>query len=185
MNIALLGGAFNPPHLGHRLIAQQVLDFTDIEEVWFVPNFQGHHLRDDVVSTEHRLAMLKQLETPRIRVSTIEIDNQLDGKTIHLLPHLPEGHKYTFIIGSDWLSFFHKWEQYEELLEQMSFLVIPRYGFANKPLYKNMTVLDHPLLMTSDISATKIRERVHQGLSIELFVPESVAKYIEQHRLYL
>ena len=191
MNIGILGGAFNPPHIGHLLIARQVLDFASpeqgrrIDEVWFVPSYGGHHLRSDVVSAEHRLAMLNLCSIPRTRVSTIEIDHKLDGKTIHLLPYLPKEHVYTFIIGADWLPTFHKWERYQELLKQISFLVIPRYGFANGPLYENMTVLQHSFLMTSDISATKIRGRVKQGLPVDCFVPKGIAEYIEKNKLYL
>jgi len=185
MNIGILGGAFNPPHLGHILLTQQVLDYANMGEVWFMPNYGQHHLRAGVVSDGHRLAMTKMIAFPRTRVSTIEIDNKLDGKTIHLLPYLPKEHIYTFIIGADWLASFHKWEQYRELLKQISFLVMPRHGFANSPLYENMTVLQHTSLMTSDISATKIRERIRLGLSIEHFVPKRVVEYIQDHRLYL
>lgn len=184
MNVGLLGGAFNPPHIGHILIAQQVLDFTDLDEVWFVPNYGQHHLRSSIVPVEHRLAMVNLLTLAHTRVSTIEIDNALDGKTLHLLPYLPKEHAYTFIIGSDWLPSFHKWEQYQELIKRISFLVMPRYGFANEPLYDNMTVLAHESLMTCDISATKIRDRVRRGLSIDPFVPPGVAQYIKEHGLY-
>jgi nicotinate-nucleotide adenylyltransferase len=184
MHIGLLGGAFDPPHMGHILVAQQVLDYGGVDEVWFVPNYTTHHLRSEVVSIEHRLAMIRMLKLPHTRVSTIEIENKLDGKTIHLLPFLPKEHTYSFIIGADWLPTFHKWQDYQELLKQISFLVIPRYGSANEPLYEHMTVLENENLMTSDISATKIRERVKQGLSIDPFVPPGVAEYIKRHKLY-
>lgn len=190
MHIGLLGGAFDPPHIGHILIAQQVLDYAcpepgrRVDEVWFVPNYQTHHLRETVVSVEHRLAMTRMIRLPHTQVATVEIDHKLDGKTIHLLPFLPKEHTYSFIIGADWLPTFHKWQDYQELLEQISFLVIPRYGYANTPLYKNMSVVQNENLMTSDISATKVRTRIKQGLSIELFVPAGVADYIKKHTLY-
>lgn len=189
MNIALLGGAFNPPHIGHLQIAQQVLEFAPhIDEVWLLPNYgqnyYGQISHKTVAPAEERLAMLSFLERPHIKVSTLEIDNKLDGQTIHLLPHLPGEHAYSFIIGSDQLPSFHKWEKYQELLKQLRFIVIPRYGFANKPLYDNMTLLQHGSFMSSDVSSTKIRERVKAGLPIDLFVPKRVGEYIKENKLY-
>jgi len=185
MNIGLLGGTFNPPHIGHILIAQQVLDFTNLDEVWFLPNYGQHPPKPDVASVEDRLAMVRLIKGNRTRVSTIEIDEKLDGKTIHLLPHLPPGNDYAFIIGSDWLPRFHEWGRYEELLEKISFLVFPRYGHPLTPLYKNMEVVKDPSLVSMDISCTKIRERVRRGLSIKHLVPDGVGEYIKEHKLYL
>lgn len=183
MNIGLLGGAFNPPHLGHLMIAQQVLDFTDTDEVWFLPNF-GQMPPKPVIDVSHRLAMTKLLSLDRTRVSTLEIENELNGDTINLLPLLPKEHSFRFIIGSDQLPTFHLWGRWKELLEHLPFLVFPRYGFPNEPLYPNMTVVTHEFLVGTNISSTKIRNRVKQGLSIEQFVPTPVAQYITAHKLY-
>ncbi len=184
MNIGLLGGVFNPPHIGHLIIAQQILDFTDIEEVWFLPNYGQHPPKPHVAPVADRLAMTKLLNLPRTRVSTLEIDHKLDGNTINLLPHLPTEHSYTFLMGSDWIPYFTQWGQWEELLERIPFLVFPRAGHPMTPLYKNMMPLAHELLVVTNISATKIRERVRKGLSIDQLVPREIAAYIIRHRLY-
>lgn len=184
MKIGLLGGTFNPPHIGHILIAQQVLDFTDADEVWFLPNYGQHPPKRDVASVEDRLTMVKMISLPHARVSTLEIDRRLDGNTINLLPVLPKEHQFLFIIGSDWLPRFREWGNYKELLEKLPFLVFPRYGYPVKPLYTNMTVVSHPSLVTFDISCTKIRERVKRRLSIDSFVPKGVAEYIKEKGLY-
>lgn len=183
MHIALLGGAFNPPHLGHLQIAQQVLDFTNTDEVWFLPNF-GQIPPKPVETVAHRLAMTRMLVSEKTRISTIEIDKKLDGDTIHLLLHLPAGNSYTFIIGSDQLSTFHLWGKWQELLERLPFFVFPRYGYPNEPLYANMHVISSEVLIGSNISSTKIRERVRMGLPITQFVPSAVAAYIQEHGLY-
>jgi nicotinate-nucleotide adenylyltransferase len=190
MNIALLGGAFNPPHFGHILIAQQVLDFGGVDELWFLPNWGQQYLGGDApfkvtASVEDRLTMARMLSVPRTSVSTIEIDNKLDGQTIHLLPHLPKEHTYSFVIGSDWLASFHMWRGWEELLKFMSFIVFPRNGFPTEPLYPNMRILTHQDLVLSNISSTKIRNRMRNGLSIDAFVPTGVANYVKEHKLYL
>lgn len=184
MNIGLFGGVFNPPHVGHLMIAQQVLDYTNIEEVWFVPNYGQQPPKPDVAAAADRLAMAKLLALPKTNVSTIEIDNKLSGNTIDLLPLLPKEHEYTFIMGSDWLPGFTTWGRWEELLEKLPFLVFPRDEYPASPLYKNMTLLSHPNLITSNISSTKIRARIAAGLSVDQFVPAPVAEYIKTHDLY-
>lgn len=189
MKIGLLGGAFNPPHLGHTLIAQQVLDYGGVDQVWFLPNWGQQYLGGNAsfkntASAEDRLAMTRMIHIPKTNVSTIEIDNRLDGQTIHLLPFLPSKHEYSFVIGSDWLPSFHMWSGWEELLKYMSFLVFPRNGFPTEPLYPNMRILTHQDLVLSNISSTKIRNRIHAGLSVEAFVSPGVAEYIISRNLY-
>lgn len=183
MKIGLLGGAFNPPHIGHILIAQQVLDFTDIDEVWFLPNFSQIPPKP-VADVHHRLKMTMLIKLAKTRVSTLEIDHTLDGDTIHLLPLLPSEHAFRFIIGSDQLPTLHLWGEWESLIAKMPFLVFPRYGFPNEPLYENMTLITDENLVGTNISSSKIRERVRRGLPISNFVPESVASYIHDHNLY-
>lgn len=183
MKIGLLGGAFNPPHLGHLMIARQVLDFTDTDEVWFLPSY-GQIPPKPVADASHRLAMTKLLVFPRTSVSSLEIDHQLNGDTINLLPFLPKEHEFRFIIGSDQLPTFHLWGKWRELLSSMPFVVFPRYGYPNEPMYPNMSIVGSPLLVGSNISSTKIRERVKHGLLIDQFVPVQIAAYITEHRLY-
>lgn len=184
MHIGLFGGVFNPPHLGHLMIARQILDFTDIDEVWFLPNYGQHPPKPHVAPVADRLAMAHLLVLPKTRVSPLEIDNTLGGNTIELLPFLPKEHTYTFIMGADWLPSFHLWGHWQELLAKLPFLVFPRNGYANEPLYDNMTLLRHRSLITSNISSTKIRQRVKIGLTIDQFVPGAVSDYIRSHELY-
>ncbi len=184
MRIGLLGGVFNPPHIGHLLMARQVLDFAGFDEIWFLVSYGQHPPKPYVAPVADRLAMAKLLEMPKARVSTIEIDHTLDGNTIHLLPFLPQEHTYTFVMGADWLPSFETWGHWQELIQKLPFLVFPRCGFPNEPIYENMKLLTHPLLMTSNISSTLIRERIKQGLPIDQFVPAGVGEYIKEHNLY-
>lgn len=165
------------------MIARQVLDFTDTDEVWFLPNY-GQIPPKPVIDVSHRLAMTRLLTMERTKVSTLEIDHKLDGDTVNLLPFLPKDHEFRFIIGSDQLPTFHLWGGWEELLKCLPFLVFPRYGYPNEPLYPNMTMVTHKLLIGSNISSTKIRERVGYGLSVDQFVPADIASYILSHGLY-
>lgn len=183
MNIALLGGSFSPPHNGHLIVARQVLDFTDTDEVWFLPNY-GQVPPKAVAPAEDRLTMTKLLILPRTQVSSVEIDNKLNGETICVLPFLPKEHSFTFIIGADQLPTFHQWRDWKKLLKAMPFFVFPRYGFPHEPLYEGMKLINHELLISSNISSTKVRQRVAKGLSITEFVPQGVASYIAERNLY-
>lgn len=184
MKIGLFGGVFNPPHVGHQMIARQILDFTDVERVWFVPNFGQNPPKPGVTDPAHRLAMVKMLVIPGTDACSIEIDRKLDGKTIHLLPYLPPEHEYVFIMGSDWLPEFKNWGNWQELLKKLPFYVFPRYGYPSAPLYPNMTEVENDLLITTDISSTKIRGRIHRGLPVDQFVPPEIIRYIKEHGLY-
>jgi nicotinate-nucleotide adenylyltransferase len=187
MNIGLLGGMFNPPHLGHLLIAQQVLDFTDCEAIWFVPSYK-HTFQKEAVSPEHRLAMINAMveesHEKRFSVCTLELDNKLDGNTINLLPLLPKEHIYHFIIGSDQLPSFHLWGDWKNLLKQIPFLVFPRYGYPNEPLYEHMTMVNDGSLIVSNISSTKVRDRVIRNLPLYGLVSTSVDAYIQKQYLF-
>jgi nicotinate-nucleotide adenylyltransferase len=184
MKVGLLGGTFDPPHMGHVLIAQQVLDFAGVEEVWFLPNYQQDPPKPSS-PVEDRVAMVNLIKMPKTKVSQIEIEHKLDGITYHLLPYVPKDHDFVFIIGSDQLPTFHLWTEWQELVRRMPFLVFPRYEYPSEPLYENMRTVSEPSLVTSNISSTKVRDRVKLGLSIENFVPPGVAEYIKEHKLYL
>lgn len=186
MRIGLLGAVFNPPHLGHLLMAEQAMDFTSIEEVWLLPVYH-HSFNKHLNELQVRLDLTKFLTNHRIKLSTLEVDYKLSGRTIELVPILKRAYpndKFTFIIGSDQLPIFHKWGEYEKLLTLMPFLVVPRAGFPLTPLYSGMKVLNHLLLIKTNISSTIVRDRVKKGLAIDHLVPEKVKEYIEKNKLY-
>jgi nicotinate-nucleotide adenylyltransferase len=186
MKIGLLGSFFNPPHLGHVLAVRQVLDYTDIEKVWFLPGNKSS-LCKETISIYHRLNMANLIKVPQTEVSTLEIDYDLSGNTIELVPILKQQYPkddFVFIIGSDWLPTFHKWGDYKKLLTQMKFLIVPRAGYPLEPLYDGMTVLKHKNLIISNISSSMIKERIKNNLSIEGFVMPEIKNYIEKNRLY-
>ena len=132
--------------------------------------------------------MTKLMRLPNTQVFTLEIDQRLSGNTVEIVPFLKRDfskYKFTFIIGSDQLPSFHKWGKWQELLQEMPFLVFPRAGYSLKPLYKGMQVLQHPLLITTNISSSLVRERVKQKLPIDNLVPPKIKDYIKKHKLYL
>jgi len=187
MIIGLFGGTFDPPHVGHLHIAQQILDFTECDEVWFVPTNKQNPPKP-AQPPERRLAMVEHMvresNNAKFRVCPLEIEHDLDGKTIHLLPFLPEEHTYNFIIGSDQLPSFHLWSEWQTLLAKIPFLVFPRLGYPNEPLYPNMRMVNDSNLIVTNVSATKIRARVKRSLPVAPFVVKQVEEYIDKNGLY-
>lgn len=188
MHIGVLGAAFNPPHLGHVLMAQQAVDFTDIDQVWLMP-VNKHTFDKNMLSVFDRVAMTKLLVpvVSSCKTSLLETENHLDGNTINLVPlfkRLYPHDKFTFIIGSDNLPTFNKWGRWQDLLKALPFLVIPRAGYSCEPLYAGMRVLQHRLLITTNISSSIIRERVKNKLNISHLVPSKIEKYIKERGLY-
>lgn len=193
MKIAVLGGAFNPPHLGHLLVAKQILEFTDNKQVWLMPCFR-HTFQKELVNFNHRLKMVKFITNSNIKYSALEKEHQLSGDTIEtmdLLVKIYPQHEFVFVIGSDNLPYFKKWGRWEKLITKYQFLVFPRPGFdynlkkygLDNPNY-HFKLIKHPLLAKSDISSTLIRKRLEAGLSIDYLLPEKVRIYIQKHHLY-
>lgn len=193
MKVGILGGSFNPPHNGHALIAQQVLKFTKTHQVWLTPCYK-HTFEKPLASVANRLAMTKMIISKNVLLCNEEIKNKLSGDSIELMNILKSKypqHQFTFVIGSDNLVYFKKWGSWEKLITGTDFLVFPRpdfnfdlkkYGLDNiRYLFK---LINHPNLKTSSISSTQIRERIKRGLSINNLVPEKVAEYIEENKLY-
>lgn len=197
MQIAILGGSFDPPHLGHLLISQQIKKHLNVDQVWLMACFQ-HPFAKKLTNPKHRLAMTKLLESESIRASDFEIKQGKINYTIdtirELKKHYPNDTFY-WIIGSDQLAKFKKWKEWQEILTYP--LIV--YAREQKPeelenyikqalnlpeIPQKMFLLKEQNLLTSNISSTKIRERVKQRLPIKTLVPKKVEKYIIEHNLY-
>jgi len=165
MQIAIFGGSFNPPHLGHFLSAQQLVDFGFVDQVWLMPCY-AHVWNKKLASPRHRLAMAKFLENKDIKVSTLEIEQKRAVSTIETLKILIAKHpnyRFLWIIGGKSVSDLPKWQDYEELIKNYYFLIVPEI---------------------MDVSSSIVRERTKKGLSIKSLVPEKVREYIEEQGLY-
>jgi len=193
MKIAVLGGSFNPPHLGHVLIVDQVLKYTDTDEVWLAPCFR-HTFEKKLAPVPDRVAMTKMLANHKIKYCGAEIDNKLSGNTIELMTLLGKtypNHDFSFLIGSDNLAGLKKWGEWERLISNFQFLIFKRPNYSmnlaefglDNPSYM-LKFVDHPKLITSMISSTQVRKRLQNHLSIDDLVPKKVADYILKHNLY-
>jgi len=203
MKIAILGGSFDPPHIGHMLIARQVIEHVGVDEVWFLPMY-GTASHDKIFQKNlspvaDRLSMTKLLEDDRIKVSDFEIHHNQASITIVTLEllakHYPE-HEFYWITGSDKLATFQKYDRWQDIVKQHKLIVFPREhmlwqleenvkeGFQLQTIPENVIVLHNKALVLTNVSSTLIRERVKKGLSIRYLVPETVEEYIKEHTLY-
>lgn len=183
MHIALFGGAFDPPHLGHQQVVTAMLEGKIADEVWYVP-VKNHPFDKQMTAAEHRVAMLELLQQPKTRIERYELEHpgiSFTYDTLETLSAQQPRDTFSFIIGSDNVLNFHKWGQFEKLLEYC-FYVYPRAGFSFEPLYKNMVPLRE--MPTVEVSSTQVRESVRAGEPIAGSVAPEVEEYIEEHQLY-
>ncbi len=186
MNIAVLGGTFDPPHFGHLLVARQILEVkSDIVEVWLMPANTNPD-KKVYASARHRLTMTKFLEESHIKVSDLDVDRAGETYTIDTVRQLIKNkrNRYSWVMGSDLLPTINHWEGYKEIITSIPFIIFPRPDYPAASVPKSFEVLPENKLLVANYSSTAIRERVAKDLSIEGLVPDKVADYIGNHKLY-
>ena len=199
MNIGVLGGTFDPVHRGHIIVAEEVKSRLNLVEVIFVPTGQPWlKVAIPVTLVEHRLQMLRLAlaDIPYFQLSTIEIERAGPSYTLDTMLELREKlsseDELFFILGWDKLYELPQWREPSRLIKACYLVAVPRLG-CSRPKLKNLEstipgisqrvmFLDKPKI---EISASEIRERVVQGLSIRHLVPEPVNRYIKEHKLYV
>lgn len=197
MNIAILGGSFDPPHNGHILVAKEILRTLPIDEVWLVPAF-SHPFHKNMSAVSQRLSMTKRIEEEFIRVMDHETTQKKTSFSIETLDELQKefpNHTFSWIIGSDQIKDFQKWKEWERILTDYKLIIFERPETSNelkkliteslpKDLQKNITIVTAPNVATSSISSSQIRNLVKQKQSIANLVPKAVESYITDHNLY-
>lgn len=182
MKISLYFGSFNPVHTGHLIIANYILNETELERIWFIVSPQNPHKSAGSLLNEYDRLHLLRLATEddnRIRISDIEFSLPRPSYTSITLAHLQEKypeHEFSIIMGSDSFQNLEKWKNYEFIVSNYSIYVYRRPGFEIGNMSgAKVTIVDAPLLQ---ISATQIREWVRDGKSIRYMVPEKVREEI-------
>jgi nicotinate-nucleotide adenylyltransferase len=186
--VAVFGGRFDPPHLGHYWVIRQALDFMpEIEKVVLVPAFQ-HQWKPAVASAEQRLEMLSSFADKKITISDVELVRKGVSYTIDTIKKIKEMEdaEIFWIVGSDILLEFDRWEKKDELVREATFLIFPRdpYHLPEK-IPQGFEVLSDKRLITSNLSSTVIKQRRKDGLSLKGFVLPEVEAYIQEHNLYI
>lgn len=194
MKIAILGGSFDPPHNGHVKIAESVILKLGFDQVWLMPCF-AHAFGKNLADAKDRFSMAALLETKTIQVSDYEIRKggiSISYETLTDLIELHPHHSFSWIIGSDQIADFPKWEGWQYIIQKFGLIIVARDKKENmekktKDLLQLQTLQGITFLQSDDIpniSSTEIRERVKKEEPITDLAPEKVEEYIKNHKLY-
>lgn len=195
--LGVLGGTFDPPHVGHLILAETAVNGLGLERVIFVPAAEPPHKQDrPLTPAAQRFAMLERAiaGNPRFSISRIDMDRPGPHYTADMLSLLRQqnpSYNLYFLMGADSLNDLAVWRAPAWIIAQAQIAVMRRIGTeinfdalaVKLPGIRNrVTFVDAP---TIDISATALRDTVRAGLSIRYQVPDAVLEYINKHRLYV
>lgn len=185
MKIGILGGTFNPPHIGHLILAQEVKDKLKLDKIFFVPTNIPPHKQSHHVLASDRVNMIKLAISGNKDFSVCDIEIKRGGvsytiDTVHELKKNYPRDDFYLIVGSDLANAFPTWRYFEGLRKLVKIVVVQRreYPLKNKQDFAVLRVF--PM----GISSSKIREFVKKNLSIKYLVSDKVADYIGKHKLY-
>ena len=186
--IGVLGGTFNPIHIGHLAIAQTAQEKMQLEKVIFVPaNIPPHKSSASVAPSKDRYNMVRLAikNNPCFEISDFEIKKTGPSYTIDAMWYFrrifPRDGQLFFIIGGDMLSELKHWKYIEDILKIATFIVVNRPGRfkMDKEIHHNSV-----LMPGIDISSSYVRSRIAQGKTVKYFVPDNVIEYIKKRKLY-
>ena len=191
MNIGLFFGSFNPIHVGHLIIANHMAEHSDLDKVWFVVTpHNPHKKKSSLLEDHHRLQMVNIAveEYPNLEVSNIEFDLPQPSYTVNTLMHISEKfpqHQFSLIMGEDNLKSFHKWKNYETILDNHHIYVYPRVadGKESNELLSHQKIhkTDAPIV---EISSTFIRKGITAQKDIRPLLPQNVWAYLDEMNFY-
>ncbi len=189
MKIGLFFGSFNPIHIGHLVLANYMLEFTELERIWFV--ITPHNPlkeKKTLLNDNHRLQMVRAAlgDHTKMKASNIEFKLPQPSYTVNTLAHITEkfpGHEFSLIMGSDNLGSFQKWKNFEYILEHHKIYVYPRPGFegGNLKEHKSVVFTEAPML---EISSSFLREAIKNKKDVRYYFPESVWTYLKEMHFY-
>ncbi len=190
LKIGLYFGSYNPIHIGHLAIANYMVEYTDIDQLWFVVSPQNpFKKKGNLLADYQRLEMAHRAVEgdDRLRASNIEFSLPKPSYTIDTLAYLKDQHpNYNFVIlmGSDNLENFHKWKNYETIVENYGAIVYPRPGFDKSKIkfHKNISIAENAPLM--EISSSFIRNAIKEGKDVRHFLPQKSWEYLEEMNFY-
>ncbi|MBN2868217.1 MAG: nicotinate-nucleotide adenylyltransferase [Flavobacteriaceae bacterium] len=191
MKIGLYFGSFNPIHVGHLIIANQLVENSDLDQIWFVVTpHNPFKKKSTLLENYQRLEMvyLATKDYDTLKESDIEFNLPQPNYTVNTLVHLTEKypkHDFALIMGEDNLKSFHKWKNYQTILEYHSIYVYPRISegkvdtqFNNHP---KITRVDAPII---ELSSTLIRNAIKEGKNVKPLLPEHVWAYLDEMNFY-
>lgn len=189
MKVGILGGSFNPIHMGHLILAEEAREKLKLDKVFFIPIYLPVHKdAKDLLPPEKRLRMVKLAISGNPYFEALDIEVRRRGKsyTIDTLRDLrqlyPEVDKFFFIVGSDALNYLDSWKDIKEVMKLAKFVVASRPNYPLKDISGNVLPL---VIEPVDISGYRLRQRLKDGESVRYYLPESVYRYIAKEGLYI
>jgi nicotinate-nucleotide adenylyltransferase len=191
MKIGLYFGTFNPIHVGHLTIANHMAEYSELDQIWFVVTPQSpFKVKSSLLDNNQRFEMVYRAtkDYPKLRSSDIEFGLPQPNYTINTLVHLQEKfpeHQFALIMGEDNLKSFHKWKNYELILEGSDIYVYPRISEGkietqfNK--HKKVHFINAPIM---ELSSTFIRNSIKAGKNVRPMLPEHVWEYLDEMNFY-
>ena len=189
LTVGLFFGTFNPMHIGHLAIANYMVEYSCINQLWFVVSPQNpFKKKSSLLDDYQRLEMVHRAVDSdfRFRVSDIEFYLPKPSYTIDTLTYLKEKYpKYQFkiLMGSDNIEELNKWKNYKQILDNYGIMVYPRPGFdmSKIELHPNISVTNAPMM---DISSSFIRNAIHEGKDVRHYMPPKTWEYIDEMGFY-
>ncbi len=191
MKVGLFFGTFNPIHVGHLTIANHLVEYSSLDQVWFVVTPHSPFKKKSSLLDDHQRLEMVYLATkdyPKLLQSDIEFKLPQPNYTINTLVYLEEKHpkhEFALIMGEDNLKSFHKWKNFDVILDRYSIYVYPRissnaikHKFEN---HKKITHVDAPIM---ELSSTFIRQSIKEGKNVKPMLPEYVWNYLDEMCFY-
>lgn len=173
MRVAVFGGSFDPPHVGHDMVVQEALRVLQVDTFFIVPTWLNPFKKRFFASPKKRLEWAKKLwgDLEKVKICDFELQNKRSTNTIETIKFLHETYpikKCYFIIGADNLANLHKWDKFDELSRKVEFVVASRDGIEVPPSFKKLDI-------HSPISSSKLQERLD-----DKFIPQRILKSVKK-----
>lgn len=189
MKVGILGGTFNPVHLGHLILAEEAGDKLKLDKIIFMPvNIPPHKNSSQLIKAEHRYEMcvLATESNSSFEVSNLEIAREGKSYSVETLKELRKQYgkdvQLFFLTGSDSLKELFSWKDVDDIFKLSQFVVAERPGYPIEKLPNEVKIV---LITPIEVSSSLIRQRVREGKSIRYLVSDRVRDYIVKHNLYL
>jgi len=191
MKICLFGGTFDPPHIGHLLIAQTIYEAENFDKILFIPAYAPPH-KNNVTPMKHRIEMVKIAinDNPNFEYSDVDIVRKGISYTIDSIVDIKRNYKLTndeiyYLIGSDSLIDFKNWKDSKEILDECNIIVAIRPGFRPSDIpHWILQKVHFANIPRFELSSSKIRSRWVKDLTIRYMVTLPIWEYLNENNLY-